>query len=222
MDSMYFSNRRQEANKQFRNFEGSVDPTCQSFNDGTMFEEFDGFSGIASNELSGFENASGCNSYNASGRTLSAEKSNPVMDGRYANVGTKPPRSYTYPTIGETYLERQTGGGNPTLDPYGRKSRRTSADRVSVNPVGGVQRESGGCKPTKCGQHHSASCPAGCHCSSTLNGVCEGGGSGAGSGAKVKQGGMNFSSYTNFVNPSRGFRASSNFNGGASRCALDR
>ena len=33
---------------------------------------------------------------------------------------------------------------------------------------------------------------------------------------------MNFSSYTNFVNPSRGFRASSNFQGGASRCALDR
>lgn len=92
------------------------------------------------------------------------------------------------------------GGGARQVN---KKSRRGSVDRISVNPVGGAARESGGCKPTKCGHYNNASCPAGCRCSSTYNGICKGGGGGfTGAGAKVTRGAkqMNASGcgYNNF------------------------
>ena len=48
--------------------------------------------------------------------------------------------------------------------------------RGSLQPLGGnpAQREVGGTNcGGKCGQHWGISCPTGCRCSSTLNGVCE-------------------------------------------------
>ena len=97
----------------------------------------------------------------------------------------------------------QRDPGARQMNASGRKSRRSSVDRISVNPVGGAARESGGCKPTKCGHYNNASCPAGCRCSSTYNGICKGGGGGfTGAGAKVTRGAkqMNASGcgYNNF------------------------
>tara|TARA_R110002012_G_scaffold163617_1_gene325964 strand:- start:2871 stop:3554 length:684 start_codon:yes stop_codon:yes gene_type:complete len=227
MDSVYFSNKRAHANRNFNSFGGSV---AQSFNNGSMFEEFDGFSGIASNDLRGFKNASGCDSYNN------------------AQGGTKPPKYLKpYPTIGETYTSRQTGGAGcpdgclPCHNGVGccgegapetpcaqgarqvnRKSRRASADRVSVNPVGGVGKQIGGTDcGGKCGQHWGITCPSGCRCSSTLNGVCESTDSGARRQKATKRQ-LNFSHHSNFVAPVRGFKPARSFSGGSSRCALDR
>ena len=236
MDSVYFSNKRAHANRNFNSFGGSV---AQSFNNGTMFEEFDGFSGIASDDLRGFKNASGCGSYNASGRTLSAEKSNPVMDGRYANVG----RGFV---VGPTYTDRKRrkrrpsavapaavaarqGSVKPTLDPYGRKSRRDSADRVSVAPVGGVGRQTAG--GADCGQGCGQRglgivrrCQnKGCVCDdiNSPSGTCVPAKSRlASTQATARQ--MNFSHHSNFVAPVRGFKPARSFSGGSSRCALDR
>lgn len=232
MDSVYFSNKRAHANRNFNSFGGSV---AQSFNNGSMFEEFDGFSGIASNDLRGFKNASGCDSYNASGRTLSGG-SNDVMEGRYANVG-KTVTSVTPFSTGLTYgrkkRKRRPSAGTPvavaarqvnqTLDPYGRKSRRASKDRVSVNPVGGVGRQTGGGNGPcggKCGHENGGVCDrnAGCICSSTLNGTCVS----AKTAVNRKAANMNFSHHSNFVAPVRGFKPARSFSGGSSRCALDR
>ena len=84
----------------------------------------------------------------------------------------------------------------------GKKSQRSSADRIAAKPVMGKakpqagappQRESGACQPTKCGHYNNATCPAGCSCSSTYNGICKKSGGIAGGGAKVKQGQMKLS-----------------------------
>ena len=156
MDSVYFSNKRAHANRNFNSFGGSV---AQSFNNGSMFEEFDGFSGIASDDLRGFKNASGCNSYNASGRVK------PTIDPYGARKRKRRPRAAST----AAGAARQVGGAGcpdgclPCHNGVGccgegapetpcssaarqvnRKSRRASADRVSVNPVGGVGKQIGG------------------------------------------------------------------------------
>ena len=147
MDSVYFSNKRAHANRNFNSFGGSV---AQSFNNGSMFEEFDGFSGIASNDLRGFKNASGCDSYNASG--MRSQGSTPQAAERGNG-------KYTCRDIyGGVYYSDK-----PCVNEYG----------VAAKQIGGT--DCGG----KCGQHWGITCPSGCRCSSTLNGVCESTDSGA-------------------------------------------
>ena len=60
---------------------------------------------------------------------------------------------------------------------YG-KSRRNSADRISINPVGGVERQIGNpCSGERCGSAYTKGCPR-CGCDDKARGHCTVGGGG--------------------------------------------
>lgn len=216
MDSLYFSKKRDMANREFSYFQGSVDPSCRAFNEGTMFEEFDGFSGIASNKLRGFKNASGCGSYNASGKRGFVIGQTYNTPARQTGGDCTPPNVYC--KAGDYF------GCHPPHkcnDAGARKRRPKSgtATTVAAREVNAGMNDCG----QRCGSAYPNSyrCPDGCMCDGKGRGTCVPV-KGRLSSNNATARNMNFSSYTNFVNPSRGFRASSNFQGGASRCALDR
>ena len=74
---------------------------------------------------------------------------------------------------------RQLGGGPFTAGlTFGKKSMRSSADRISVNPVGGVERQTGdACSGERCGSAYIKGCPV-CGCSDKARGHCTIGGGG--------------------------------------------
>ena len=72
IDSLYFAKKKELANREFKYFDGA-DENCQAFNNEQMWNmeqvnSYNGFSGLDSRNIRGFHNASGCGSYNASGR----------------------------------------------------------------------------------------------------------------------------------------------------------
>tara|TARA_R100000951_G_scaffold79868_1_gene67769 strand:- start:217 stop:984 length:768 start_codon:yes stop_codon:yes gene_type:complete len=251
IDSLYFAKKKELANREFKYFDGA-DENCQAFNNEQMWNmeqvnSFNGFSGLDSRSIRGFHNASGCGAgYNASGRsagpvsvgltngTNERQIGNPVdCDGfECGNVeGHRLPVRCPNGCMcnnGSCVSEKGRLGEKPQLN---RKSRRDSADRVSVAPVGGVGKQIGGTDcGGPCGHYHGISCNSqkGCRCSSTYNGTCES----VYDKKSSTQANMNFSSYTNFVAPARRFSPAERvfpygtgnyFSGGSARgCELDR
>lgn len=252
IDSLYFAKKKELANREFKYFDGA-DENCQAFNNEQMWNmeqvnSFNGFSGLDSRSIRGFHNASGCGAgYNASGRGAS---NRPYSLGlTYGNAerqtggntdcgGGCTSGSIVGAVCDEGCVCRndkcvpapyRQGGVKPQVN---RKSRRGSVDRVSVAPVGGVGKQIGGTDcGGKCGHHWGISCPSGCRCSSTLNGVCESTASGA-RRQKATNRQMNFSHHSNFSAPARRFSPAERvfpygtgnyFSGGSARgCELDR
>ena len=169
MDSLYFSKKRDMANREFSYFQGSVDPSCRAFNEGTMFEEFDGFSGIASNKLRGFQNASGCGSYNASGKRgfVVGETYNTAPASRQTGGDCTPPNVYC--KAGDYF------GCHPPhkCNDAGARKRRPKAGTATTVAAREVNAGMNDCGQ-RCGSAYPNRyrCPDGCMCDGKGRGTC--------------------------------------------------
>ena len=131
--SEYFSDKKANANKQFNHFTG-VDENCQAFNNKNMWDldQANSFSGFKKGSNgSGFNNTCG-NSFSGNktiDQTLNAAGTSDGVCGDGVNVCPS----------GEMCVDGrcQPARRGRLNSQVNRKSRRTSQDRISVNPVRG-------------------------------------------------------------------------------------
>jgi hypothetical protein len=206
ISSLYFTKKKELANREFKYFDGA-DENCKAFNNEQMWNmeqvnSYNGFSGLDSRNIRGFHNASGCGSYNASGRTAGGPFSigltydtparqtgepEECVGGCAPALGVGCPKGCqcwrkrgesTGKCVADGYA-RQTGGGDFVLCPEGkrwngskcvpigergqvnRKSRRSSADRISGNPVRGRRMNASGRSARRSGRDRISVAPVG-------------------------------------------------------------
>ena len=161
----------------------SRDSNCNSFNNRNMFDEFNGFTGYERGSFDGtrdrnFQYAKGRGSLTPLGGTTPLAKQNAGENcsgskcgSAYGGIGC--------PQVGCGCTDKArgtcSGSSGGVLRTY--SDAEIMADYRKKQGQGGVnpsQREVGGTDcGGKCGHHWGISCPSGCRCSSTLNGVCE-------------------------------------------------
>jgi hypothetical protein len=181
VSSLYFTKKKELANREFKYFMGA-DDNCQAFNNEQMWNmeqvnSYNGFSGLDSRNIRGFHNASGCGSYNASGRTAGGPFSigltynnparqvgNPVdCDGFECGdvAGHRLPvrcPSGCMCNNGSCVSAKGRLSEKPQLN---RKSRRGSVDRISRNPVGGRRMNASGRSARRSGRDRISVAPVG-------------------------------------------------------------